>query len=278
MVLESVKTEWFSKRPYIAFFLGFIYTILGFFIASIFFGEDVSIAMLFLATLFVVPSLIGLISFEEKIERKEGIKHFFRNHKKILEVYLLLFIGIFIGYLLLGYFAPNTENVFAYQVKFLESQEGLSSELIDSFFEKAIEPTPGKVLGIIQNNLFVNIICFALSLFYGAGAIFLIILNASVFSSFIVYVIRYLSQSIQDSLIILGFFSIHLIPEVLGFMLAAIAGGVLSKAILTEKFRSREFSNVTKDAFILFLLSVFLIILSAILEVYVTTSLFHTYF
>jgi hypothetical protein len=71
---------------------------------------------------------------------------------------------------------------------------------------------------------------------------------------------------------------IHLIPEMAGFLLAAIAGGVISKAFAREKFKSLQFSNVAKDATMMLVISCGLIILAAALEVYVTSNLFASLF
>ena len=278
MVLESIKLEWMERRPFIVFFFGFIYSILGYLIATIFFGSEVSIAMLFLATLFAVPSLIRILDVEERIESLEGLRHFLRNHREIIEVYLFLFLGIFLGYVVLGIASTDFTSIFGFQIKFLEHQEGLSSQLIERFLTKPLEPSPVHVFSILSNNLLVSAVCFMLSVFYGAGAIFLIVLNASIFSSFVVYVARHLAKAPIDGLAVLGFFCIHLIPEILGFLIAAIAGGVVSKAILTEKLFSSGFKNVMRDAFVLLLLSACFIVIGALLEVYVTAPLFYSYF
>lgn len=278
MVLETIKLEWMIRKPSIIFFFGAIYAMLGYGIARIFFGNNVSIAMLFLTTLFAVPSLIKMLDVEEALESREGLQHFIHNHKDIIEAYLFLFIGIFIGYIILGMVSRDFTAIFDFQVRFLERQEGLSTELIARFLDKPLQPTPIHVLSIMSNNLVVSAICFVLSVFYGAGAIFLLVLNASIFSSFVLYVSQQLAKAPSDALAVLGFFSIHLIPEVAGFLLAAIAGGVVSKAILTEKLFSPGFKNVMRDAVMLLLLSMGFIVLGSILEVYATAPLFHYYF
>lgn len=278
MVLETIKFNWMMKKPLVFFIFGAVYAVLGYLLARIFFGSNVSIAMLFLTTLFAVPSLIKMLEVEEALESKEGLRHFIHNHKDIIEAYLFLFLGIFIGYVILGMASKDFTSIFDFQVHFLERQEGLSTELIAGFLDKPLQTTPVHVLSIMSNNLIVSAICFVLSVFYGAGAIFLLVLNASIFSSFVLYVSQQLARVPGDALAVLGFFSIHLIPEVAGFLLAAIAGGVVSKAILTEKLFSVGFKNVLRDAVMLLLLSMGFIVLGSILEVYATAPLFHYYF
>ncbi len=278
MVFETIKLEWMEHKPVVILIFGFIYSFLGYLIARLFFGSNVSIAMLFLTTLFAVPSLIMILDIGESRESTDGLQHFIQDHKDIIKVYLLLFLGIFLGYLLLGLISSDVAATFDFQIKFLERQEGLSGQLIDQFVSKPFEPSFFNVLSILKNNLIVSVISFLLSIFYGAGAVFLLVLNASIFSSFVGYVIQQLARSPLDKVLVLLFFFIHLIPEILGFMAAAIAGGILSKAILTEKPFSAAFNNVVKDASVLLFLSIGFIIIGALLEVFVTAPLFNYYF
>lgn len=276
MVLENLLgSRLIERRPFFSFFLGLIFTFIAFVFGAIFFREAISVAMLFLVTLLLVPSLIKLISVEEKREREEGLKNFVKDHKDIFEIYIFSFLGVFVGFLLLSLYFSNSSmlSLFEFQSNLLQNQ-GLGEELITQFMEKPLEPSLTYVLNVAGNNLLVNIICFLLSFFYGAGAIFLIILNASVFSSFVSYVIQQLSQKFAHALSIFGVFLIHMIPEISGFLLAAIAGGVISKAILAEKFGSKGFKNVVKDGTVLLLMACGLTVIAAFLEVYVTTFLF----
>lgn len=101
----------------------------------------------------------------------------------------------------------------------------------------------------------------------------MIVWNASIFSTFLVMTINNLSRGTPHALSILGIFSLHLIPEVFAFLTAAIAGGVLSRAMIKEKWKSKGFSNVIKDAVVLLLISFGILLLAAFLEAFVSTSL-----
>jgi hypothetical protein len=124
------------------------------------------------------------------------------------------------------------------------------------------------------------IISFILSLFYGAGALFLITLNASIFASA-------LANVIKNNLPGIGFFSVysftlcnlgimffHMIPEVSGYLLAAIAGGVLSHAFIREKIGSKNFKIVLTDSFILLLIAIAVLFLAAFVENEISKKLF----
>ncbi|MBI1969454.1 stage II sporulation protein M [Candidatus Woesearchaeota archaeon] len=282
MVLESLNIAILQKRPFLALLIGFTYTLVGFGVGIIFFPWQVSLAMLFLTTLLLVPSLMKILSVEEKRESMDGLYHFFKDHRDVAEIYISLFIGIFFAYVVLGLlFVPSEvrfNTVFHYQIQFLEKQEGLSGALITGFLEKPPEYTIQQFLGLWEYNLTVGLIFFVLSLAYGAGSIFLAVLNASIFASFMVYVIDFLAKKTAHVYTILGIFMIHLIPEVMGFLLTTIAGGVISKALIREKWGSAAFQNVLRDSVTLLCIAVIFLFVAAWLEVYVTRSLFYGMF
>jgi len=276
MVFEQfLKIKTIERRPYYAFFLGLFYVFIAYFTSKLFFNEKISVSIMFLVTLLLVPTVLGLLNIEEKREKRDGFKRFFYDHKDIFEIYLFLFFGIFVGCFLLGLLAGIT--TFDYQLNLLKSQEGLSSELVQNKLVQGISSSFQGFLGLLEKNLAVVILCFVLSFFYGAGAMFLIVLNASVFSTFILFVINNLATTLNKTAIF-AIFLVHLLPELFGFMLAAIAGGIVSKALMKEKFRSEPFRNIMTDASAIFLLSVAFIILAAFLETYVSTALFNALF
>jgi hypothetical protein len=226
-----------------------------------------SIASLFLTTILLVPTLISYLNVQERIESKDGPQHFLHDHENIIETYVFLFIGIFIGFLIIGAFVG--EPALSYQFKFL-SNNGVNEAAVTSVPDSNMH----SVLVIMGQNLTVDVIAFLFSIFYGSGAIFLIVFNASIFASFAVLVSQLIAKSLPHVASVIGAFSIHLIPEITGFLLAAIAGGVLSKALMNEKIGSDSFNNVIKDCTILFIMSVLLIALAAFLEIYVTRGAF----
>jgi len=270
MIEAILKIDKVNQRHWYAFLLGILYTVIGAITAFALFRDFTSLATLFFTTLLLVPTLMKYLSQEEKIESKEGLCHFAQNHSDIIEVYLYLFLGIFVVYMVLGVLSVNSSyGVLSYQQDFL-AKSGVT--------EKIIETMPASnfnsVVNILNKNLLVAVVAFLLSIVYGAGSIFLIIFNASIFATFIITIAGYVTKSIPKTFLFIVMFLIHVLPEVLGFLLAAIAGGVVSKALLDEQFAGREFSNVIKDATILFLISILLIIIAAFLEVYVTRNLF----
>ena len=268
MVFEQfLESDDVKKNGFFIFLLGMFYVFVGYIVSAYFFGSQVSVAMLFTTTLLLVPSITIILNIEEKIESKVGIKHFFHNHKDIFKIYISLFKGIFFAFLILGFWSGS--SVFEYQLDFLQTRGDLTGDVINEFAISEYSPQISDAFALISQNLLVVVIAFGLSIFYGAGALFLVVLNASVFASFISHVVK----EIGNAFSIIGVFLIHLIPELSGFIIAAIAGGVVSRAIIREKFGSQGFRNVMKDALVLLLISFGLIIIAAFLEVFISGRL-----
>jgi len=237
MVLEELLNK-IGKRKFYAFILGMLYVFVSYGTAKIFFPVSISLTMVFFITLLLIPSTFKLVSVEERIERKYGTSNFLRRHSTIMEIFLFLFIGIFIGYLIIG----------SYSVEALEYQSGFLAEqgIVGDFIDEGIQKIP-QFFSILANNTSVIVVAFILSLFYSVGALFLIVYNASIFSSFI---LRFTELVSQQKILSTALFSVHFIPEVFGFLLAAIAGGVISKAIVREKVGTNEFRNVVIRMFV----------------------------
>ncbi|MBI5398906.1 stage II sporulation protein M [Candidatus Woesearchaeota archaeon] len=284
MVLEEfMKIDVVEHRPYVSFFLGFFFTFLGFFVALFFFRNAMSVAMVFLTTLFLVPLMIKLIKIEEDRERRDGLRHFFHNHADVFQVYLFSFLGIFVAFVVLGvatnaYDQPIYNDAFSFQSKFLRLEHGLTTERVKEFVADEPNPTLSQFAAIFVRNSVVLVLSFALAFFYGASAIFLIVLNASVFANFIVLVGAFITQTLGEKILALLLFMVHLLPELSAFLVAAIAGGVVSKALIKESRHSLEFRNVFKDSTMLIAIAAGLLLIGAFLETFVTTRLFAMFF
>jgi uncharacterized membrane protein SpoIIM required for sporulation len=271
MVLELISADFLERRPLAALVLGFFYTFVGCLTAYIFLRGSLSIATLMFVTLLLAPSLINLLSVEEERERKEGLKHFFHNHGDVFEVYLFYSLGVFIAYLVLVFMSGATgldsSQVISEQMKIVG--KGLSVSQIQNFaVDKYLH-----MFGIFGANVGVAVLFFLLSFFYGAGSIFLMIWNASIFSTFVTVAIQNISKGLQHTFGLMAAFSIYILPEIAGFLVAAIAGGVVSKAVITEKFGSQGFRNVFRDAAVLFLIALGLLLVAAFFESFVATEI-----
>jgi len=69
-------------------------------------------------------------------------------------------------------------------------------------------------------------------------------------------------------------YAVHGIPEILSYIVAGLAGGILSMAITRQDFGTKQFETVLLDVSDLVLLSVLILFIAAIIEVFVTPALF----
>ena len=106
-------------------------------------------------------------------------------------------------------------------------------------------------------------IAFIFSLIFGAGAVFIIAWNASVLGVYI----GELSKHVWHIPIISLTFLPHGIPEIGGYIVAGLAGGILSAAILRKR-NMEAIRYITLDSVKLLLLGAALILIAAGIEVY----------
>ena len=140
---------------------------------------------------------------------------------------------------------------------------------------------------IFFNNLKVLAFCILFSFFYGAGAIFILTWNASVISVAIGNVFRNGIGAYASSVgwskvgayfnvysVSIARYMLHGVPEVLAYFVGALAGGIISVAIIRHDFRSQKFGKILLDTSDLLLIGVGILFLAAIMEVYLTPALF----
>lgn len=264
MVFEHlVDNKKVLKHPVFIPFLTFGYTLLAFGISLLFFPDSASLALIFTITLMLTPSLMHIMRITEKVESRAGISHFLRTHTLAFEVYGLAFLGMFVGLVVVSFLLPEG---LSYQMNILES-----SGATDISFESYLSPRFSQidaVLSVFTYNAFVVLSCVVLSFFYGAGAVFLVVLNASMFASFVTWLFKTTAR-FEAALAIF----IHLVPEIIGFLLAAIAGATLSWAFMDNRFGTKSFQNVVKNALLMLCVSLGFIFCGAILEVYLTVPI-----
>ena len=67
---------------------------------------------------------------------------------------------------------------------------------------------------------------------------------------------------------------IHGVPEIASYFIIALAGGIVSIAIIRHDFRHKEFWRILKDSLGLILISFVVLFIAALIEVFVTPAIF----
>ncbi len=275
MVLESLMSPISAeKRPWKLFLMGLVYSSLAILLSLWIFKEHAALVSVFLTVIAIVPLFYMTMKFEEKKDTElEKETTLLREHSKAVSFFIFLFCGITVSHALWYIFLPQQllSTVFGVQISTISAiNSGATFKFL--IFEK-----------IFLNNIKVLTFCILFSLFYGAGALFILTWNASVIATAIGAFIRNNLAHITsgDFMAYLGLFStgllkylFHGIPEVVAYFIAALAGGIISVALIRHDFRTKKFEKILLDSSNLILISIILLFVAAVLEVYVTPNLF----
>ena len=129
-----------------------------------------------------------------------------------------------------------------------------------------------------MNNLKVMLFCLFFSLFFGAGAIFILTWNASVIGAamgtFATEKLGIFGTHLITFPLSLMRYMTHGVFEILAYFMAGLAGGIISVAIINNDLVGEYKKRILKDSIDLILLAVAFLIVGAIVEVFVTPLLF----
>lgn len=289
MVLESiVSPEGVRNNPKSMFILGILYAIIAIILAYFIFPSDPSISVIFLTTLAALPLLIKVLEKEEE-EEKEYLEEkrelpLIGKHFDVFLDFLYLFFGFFacfiIAYILLP--ADISNLFFSKQIETVQSLVGPSGFFKNQISLNAVSPEEGLKI-ILLNNFKVLLFALLFSFLYGAGAIFILSWNASVLA---VTMGNFIKAKISEFGTAVGFgvisayftvgslgllrYLIHGIPELSAYFLAAVAGGIISAAVVRSDYRDPRFYDIILDSVDLIALASLLLIIGALIEVSIT--------
>jgi len=270
VVLEHIFPEdWLESKGRYAFILGIAYSIIGILIASILFPGDPALVAVAFTSLLLLPELYKIFSIEERkesMEKKVSLKALWKDDAGLIKTYLCLFIGILLVYSLGTMLLPSfeTNTLFREQLE-IRLGQGFAGSAVSGIFSSDL------FWGLLANNFLVMLACFIMALLTGDGAIFLIVWNASVWGTIFGYTAKTAGQFTGENpywlfIIVIASVSIHMIIEMLSYILAAIAGAVISKDVLLEEFASDRFMEVFGFNLYLLLFAVIALLLGAITE------------
>ena len=252
MVLESlINPKKAERKPWEMFFIGLIYSSVAIMISLWLFKEYISIVMVFFTVILCARIMYGTISLEENKDKSIKRESFLlKEHSKALSFFIFLFLGFVVSFSLWYIFYPDSALMFDVQLKTIGS---------------VIAETP-TVSQVFLNNLGVLALCLIFSFIFGIGAIFILVWNASIMGAAIGSFINYTGG--------LARYLIHGLPEILAYFMAGLGMGIISIAIAKRDFGNKEFKRIIIDSLDLIILSIFVLFLAALLEVYVAPLLF----
>jgi uncharacterized membrane protein SpoIIM required for sporulation len=268
MVLEAMldprKAE---DKPLHVFLISLLFSFIGLFLAYNLFPSQSSILSVAFVTIFFVPFFQQLFDVEEQKDEELARKkapsrenNFVMRHRKVVFAYSAFFMGVILVYSFAFIFFPSIRDLFALQMDWFRVQ-GIA----------AIQP--GSFERYFFNNTQVMVLFFILSVLFGAGAIFILVWNASVIAVFLGIIANKFYPTLGATAaylygvgIGLSSIALHGIPEIGGYFFAGVAGGILSAGLVKEQFMSKEFQEVAKDSIIWLSIGEALVVVGAFLE------------
>lgn len=307
MVLErAVSISSYYKKPYLSFLVGMGSSIISILLSYFILPEYAGAIMIAFLILLTIPFMYALLFNEEKLDiNNSNEKNILKRHLYTSYIYLLLFLGFTIGfcftYVFLFNIAAGTGShgslsvmLFTPQLKTLSSINGRFNAIIGHFATDPMQQF-NMFLRIFENNLIVVILSLSLSFVFGSGAIFILGWNASVLGTAMGNVVlsitgtKMLLTGMTNSsavpklttgsfgklfLISVVRYLPHGIPEIFAYIIAGVAGGIVSVALIKHDFRSKKFEQVLYDVSDLFIISILVLLFAAFIEVYITPPLY----
>lgn len=264
------------------FIAGAMYSLVGLLLSYFVFKEVAGILMVFLIVMATIPLLYTSIQNEEELDLKHDQEWFLlREHTKVLLFLMFLFLGITTALVAAYVFLPQqiTSTVFNLQEQAIVNVNNYVQSNITGGVTRL-----SLLSRIFVNNLKVLFFCIVFSLLYGTGAMFILTWNASVIAAAMGNLIKnelaqaasfvgLPSLTVYFSAATFSFFRYmaHGVFEIAAYFIAGLAGGIISIALIKHNLQNER---VFLDALDLVLISLALVFLGSIIEVYVTPALF----
>ncbi|HLC76614.1 MAG TPA: stage II sporulation protein M [archaeon] len=265
-MLESLlRPKTAEKKPWDVFFIAIFFSIIGVAFSLQLFPSQASVFSVSLITIMFMPFFQKLFAVEEKKDYKLH-SNLLMRHRQLFYVFGTFFIGTIVALSFIYVFFPSARGAFSLQESWYSSQGTITGNAV----------AENDFTIFLLNNTQVLIITFALSAIFGAGAVFILVWNASVIAVYVGFVINnFIRDGISPQLAYvlgvplgLGSIALHGIPEIGAYFVAALAGGMLSVGIIREKLKG-HFKKIFADSLLFLALAEVLIVIAALLEAYV---------
>lgn len=282
MLINPRKAE---RKPWELFFVGAFYASLSILLVNWIFSQDAVLSQYsgILVVTFTVMLSIPFVYYTLKLEEKKigessGTLALLKEHRKAIYAFLWLFLG-FVLALSFWYIMLSSTQSFRAQIETycLINRPSNFEACVNQYDIKDVSTTVGflsnteRLFLIFTNNVYVLIFTLVFSLIFGAGAIFVLAWNASVIAA----AIGIFTKSELSSLpLALLRYLIHGIPEIASYFIVALAGGMVSIAVIRHETGTDKFWDVLQDSLNLIILAIIVLFLAALVEVFVTPYLF----
>lgn len=283
MLINPAKAE---RKPWEMFFIGLFYATIAVLLVNWIFNKDpvlsqsAGILIVTFTVMFSIPFVYYVFRLEEarSVDESRGVWELLKDHRRALWAFLWLFVGFVIGYSFWYIILPTTLSFNAQVGTYcaINAQANRDQCVAELGGKRAANITfvtnTERLFLIFANNIYVLIFTLIFSLLFGAGVIFILAWNASVIAA----AIGIFTKSDLNSLplALLRYF-VHGIPEIAAYFVAALAGGIISFAVIRREVGTDKFWKVLQDALNLIILAVGILFIAALMEVFVTPLFFN---
>ncbi|MGC9309494.1 MAG: stage II sporulation protein M [Candidatus Nanoarchaeia archaeon] len=280
MLINPRKSE---RRPWEMFFVGLFYASVAVLLVTFVFGRDTILreGSGLLVVLFTVIACLPFMYFIIKIEEDKDVEitksgRLLKEHSKALHALMWLFLGFVIAFSFWYIMLPeHAATNFNFQIRTFCAINSPAN------FQQCIEshglaPVTGGVtktsliMNIFANNIYVLIFTLLFSLAFGAGAMFVLVWNASVIAT----AVGIFAKNLSGMPMGLFRYMIHGIPETAAYFIGALAGGIVSVAVIRKDLRGDRMWRILQDALLLVIIAVLILAAAALMEVYLTPIFF----
>jgi uncharacterized membrane protein SpoIIM required for sporulation len=285
MIEMFVKPKRAERRPGELFWIGLFYSSVALLLVSfVFSGDDIlsqysGILVVTFCMMVSMPFMYYIVKLEEGkdvVISQSG--KLLKEHSKALKAMMWLFLGFVVGfsfwYIVLPDSAPVNFNAQIEVFCAINSPNGYNECLERHGVSDVTGMASSSVnyfMSIFANNISVLVFTLIFSLAFGAGAIFILVWNASVIAVAVGVFAKSSLVNLPQGLVR---YMIHGIPEIAAYFVAALAGGIISVAIIRKDLRGHRMWNILQDSLLLVIVAVFILLIAAIMEVYLTPLFF----
>jgi len=282
MLINPRKAE---RHPWELFFVGLFYASLAMILVDWVFARDAvlskysGVLLVTFTVLFSMPFVYYTLKLEEsKITRSIGTLSLLREHRRALSTFLWLFLGFVVAFAF-WYVIFSANMSFKAQIETycvinrpaqVEACLGEYTTTNEKVVAIGSTAASDRFMLIFFNNIYVLIFTLIFSLAFGAGVIFILAWNASVIAAAIGIFTKSSIGCFHAGLIR---YLIHGIPEIASYFIVAIAGGMVSVAVIRHEAGTPKFWEVLQDSLNLIVIALIVLLLAAIMEVFFTPGM-----
>lgn len=279
-----MKPKRAERRPWEMFFIGAFWAFISLVFVGFVFGRDSILkeGSGLLVVIFTVISCLPFIYYIIKLEEGKDVViddsgRLIKEHSKAIHAMIWMFLGFVVVFSLCYIIFPDSASQnFNFQIKTFCAINSPSN--YDYCIEQHGTPVvTGAISGgnavvkIFANNVYVLIFTIFFSLAFGAGAMFILVWNASVIAAAIGI---FAKESIVNLPMGLLRYMVHGIPEISAYFVGALAGGIVSVAVIRRDLRGERSWKILQDSLLLVIIAIGILVAAALMEVYLTPLLF----